>query len=83
MERKKQLSPVTNKYYVERDFMVGRTVSLAGFKFLLISSDEYTQKYIKDNGEVFPEASYRAIIAKIKAPAKNYPSLQAYAIDLL
>lgn len=83
MERKKQLSPVTGNYYVERDFMIGRTVSLAGFKFMLISSDEYTEKYMEDNGEVFPEASYRAIIAKIKAPAKNYPSLQAYAIDLL
>jgi Ca2+-binding EF-hand superfamily protein len=38
---------------------------------------------MEDNGEVFPEASYRSIIAKIKAPAKNYPSLQDYAIDLL
>lgn len=75
MERKKQLSPITGKYYVERDFMIGRTVSLVGFKFMLISSDEYTQKYMEDNGEVFPEASYRAIIEKIKAPAKNYPSL--------
>ncbi len=75
MERKKQLSPISGKYYVERDFMIGRTVSLAGFKFMLISSDEYTQKYMEDNGEVFPEASHHAIIAKIKAPARNYPSL--------
>ncbi len=63
--------------------MIGRTVSLVGFKFMLISADEYTEKYMEDNGEVFPEASFRAIIAKIKAPAKNYPSLQDYAIDLL
>lgn len=83
MERKKQISPITGKQYVERDFLIGRTVSLAGFKFMLISADEYTEKYMEDNGDVFPEASYRAIIAKIKAPAKNYPSLQDYAIDLL
>ena len=63
--------------------MIGRTVHLAGFKFLLASSDEYTEKYMEDNGEVFPEASYRDIINKIMAPAKDASSLQAYAIDLL
>jgi len=63
--------------------MIGRTVALVGFKFMLISSDEYTEKYMEDNGDVFPEASFRSIISKIKAPSKDYPSLQAYAIDLL
>jgi Ca2+-binding EF-hand superfamily protein len=63
--------------------MIGRTVSLAGFKFMLVSADEYTEKYMEDNGEVFPEASLRSIIAKIKAPAASFGSLQEYAIDLL
>jgi hypothetical protein len=75
MERKKQRSEVSNNYYTERDFTIGRTVALAGFKFMLISCDEYTEKYMEDNGDVFPEASLRAIIKKIKAPARNYPSL--------
>jgi EF-hand domain-containing protein 1 len=83
MERKKQRSEVSNNYYTERDFTIGRTVALAGFKFMLVSCDEYTEKYMEDNGDVFPEASLRAIISKIKAPARNYPSLQAYAIELL
>jgi hypothetical protein len=83
MKRKKQVNPISNKYYQERDFMIGRTAALAGFKFMLISTDEYTEKYMEDNGEVFPEASYRSIINKIKAPAKDFESLQAYAIDLL
>jgi len=55
--------------------LIGRTVHLAGFKFLLVSSDEYTEKYMEDNGEVFPEASYKTIIQKIKAPAKDSSSL--------
>jgi EF-hand domain-containing protein 1 len=83
MERKKQCSPITNSYYTERDFMIGRTVALAGFKFMLTSADEYTEKYMEDNGDVFPEASFRAVIRKIKAGASNFDSLQAYCIDLL
>ena len=65
MERKKQSSPVTNAYYTERDFTIGRTVALAGFKFMLISADEYTEKYMRDNGDVFPEASINNIIKKL------------------
>ena len=83
MERKKQRSQITGQYYTEKDFLIGRTVHLGGFKFMLTSSDEYTEKYMQDNGDIFPEASIRAIINKIKAPARNYPDLQAYAIDLL
>ena len=63
--------------------MLSRTVFLVGFKFMLMTSDEYTEKYMEDNSTVFPEVSLQSIINKIKAPAKNYPSLQAYAIDLL
>jgi hypothetical protein len=55
--------------------MIGRTVQLAGFKFMLVSCDEYTEKYMEDNGDVFPEASFRNIVNKIKAPAKNFKSL--------
>ena len=63
--------------------MIGRTVFLGGFKFMLSSADEYTEKYMEDNSEVFPEASLRNVIDKIKAPAKNFPDLQSYVIDLL
>lgn len=83
MERKKQRSPVTNNYYAERDFTVGKTVQLAGFKFMLVSCDEYTEKYMEDNGDQFPEATYKALMKKIKAPAVNFPSLTEYAMHLL
>jgi hypothetical protein len=83
MERKKQKNPVNSQYYAEKDFLLGRTVALGGFKFMLMSADEYTEKYMEDNHAQFPEASLHHIIEKIKAPARNYPSLQSYAIDLL
>jgi hypothetical protein len=83
MERKKHKNPVTSTYYSEKDFLIGRTVFLGGFKFQLISADEYTEKYMEDNTDFFPESSLDNIINKIKKPAVKYPSLQAYVIDLL
>ncbi len=56
---------------------------LGGFKFQLVSADEYTEKYMEDNPDCFPEASLEQIISKIKKPAAKYPNLQAYAINLL
>ena len=83
MERKKHKSPITSTYYTEKDFLIGRTVFLGGFKFQLCSADEYTEKYMEDNPDQFPEASMDKIILKIKKLSKNYGSLQEYAIDLL
>ena len=83
MERKKHKSPVTGTYYTEKDFLIGRTVFLGGFKFQLQSADEYTEKYMEDNPDQFPEASMDKIILKIKKLSKNYPTLQDYACDLL
>ena len=38
---------------------------------------------MEDNGNVFPEACIDHIFAKILAPAKKFPSLQDFAVDLL
>ena len=46
MERKKQINPVTNRYYQEKDFVIGSTCFLVGFKFMLARADEYTEKYM-------------------------------------
>lgn len=83
MERKKHKNPVTTTYYAEKDFLIGRTVFLGGFKFQLISADEYTEKYMEDNPDCFPESSMLAIIEKIKKPAGRYKDLQTYVIELL
>jgi len=66
MERKKQTNPTTNRYYCEKDFTLGATVFLVGFKFMLVKADEYTEKYMEDNGTQFPEASIDSIVDKIK-----------------
>jgi hypothetical protein len=83
MERKKHRTPVTGGYYAEKDFLIGKTIFLGGFKFNLQSCDNYTEKYMGDNPDQFPEAAFENIISKIKKPAAKWPSLQEYVIALL
>jgi len=47
---------------VERDFLIGKTIFLGGYKFQLLKADEYTEKYMEDNPEIFPEASLQRIL---------------------
>ena len=83
MERKKHTNPVTNQYYDEKEFLIGRTIYLRGFKFQLQKADEYTEKYMEDNPDVFREASFDNVIAKIKKGAQGSNSLQEYVISLI
>jgi len=83
MERKKHKSPITDNYYAEKDFLVGRTIFLGGFKFNLQSADNYTEKYMGDNPNQFPEAAIENILAKIKKPSSKFNSLQEYVCYLL
>jgi hypothetical protein len=75
MERKKHSNPVSNNYYNERDFLLGHTIFLGGFKFQLMKADEYTEKYMEDNPDVFPQSALNHVIAKIKRGAANYKNL--------
>ena len=83
MHRKKQTNPVSGKYYQEKDFKIAAVVFLGGFKFRLCKADDYTEKYMEDNGNVFPEASIETLVEKIKKAACKFPSLQEYAIHLM
>lgn len=83
MERKKQTNPVTGKYYTEKDFVLGMTVFLVGFKFMLVKADEYTEKYMEDNANIFPEASVDDLMNKIKLQGAGSANLQEYAIELM
>ena len=75
MEKKKHNNPVSGDYYVEKDFLIGKTICLGGFKFQLIKADEYTEKYMEDNVEVYPQAHLMNILVKIQKGSKQYSSL--------
>ena len=83
MEKKTHRNPVTDGNYEEKDLCIGRTLFLGGFRFQLISADEYTEKYMEDNPEQFPEQNINNILDKIKKKAVGYASMQDYCIDLL
>jgi len=57
---------VSGSYYQERDFVIGKIVFLAGFKFTLFKTDEYTEKYMEDNVGKFPIGSVDFLFEKIK-----------------
>jgi hypothetical protein len=55
--------------------VLGQTLFLVGFKFMLVKADEYTEKYMEDNPDIFPSASIDFLLDKIKLAAKNHGSL--------
>lgn len=67
LERKTHKNVATGQNYKEKDFLIGKTVYLGGWRFQLLTSDEYTEKYMMDNEEVFPESSLQQVIIKIKS----------------
>lgn len=46
LERSKHKHPITNKYYAEKDFVLGDTIVLRNYKFQLLRADEFTVKYM-------------------------------------
>jgi hypothetical protein len=56
MERKKHKNPVSGRYFTEKDFVLGRAIKIGGWSFQLVSADEYTEKFMEDNPDLYPEA---------------------------
>jgi len=83
MERQKHKNPAKGEYYLEKDFLIGKTIYLNGFRFQIQSADEYTEKYMTDNAEEFPQSNVTFVMNKIKEGAGAFPSLQDYAVHLL
>jgi len=83
MERKKHNNPVHGSYYAEKDFLIGHTIFLGGFKFQLLKADEYTEKYMEENPDLFPQADISSVVAKVRRASVGHKSLQDFAIALL
>src|SRR3569833_1706299 len=78
LEKKKHNNPVTKDYYQEKDFLIGRTVFLSGYKIQLLKCDEYTEKYMEDYGDLIPETHLVRVLDKIKKGASAFNSAQEY-----
>jgi hypothetical protein len=83
MERQKVKNPYTNRYYTEKDFVVGTTIYANKFIFKLVECDEYTKKYMKDNPEVFKDSDLISIVNRLRAAGIKFNSDEAFAVELL
>lgn len=83
LERRKFKNPYNNQNYEERDFAIGRTIVLQGFRFFLAKADEYTHKFMDSRPQCFPEANVSAILRKIVSRDAQFGNRQNFLIELL
>ena len=83
LEKMRMKNPYTNKYYCEKDMVVGNTIYLNKFTFRLLECDEYTKKYMRDNAEIFRDSDCSEVIERIRISGCRYKTLEEYLIDIL
>ena len=76
-------NPYTNKYYSEKDLMVGKTIYLNKYTFRLLECDEYTKKYMRDNAEIFRDSDCSEVIGRIRTAGNYFDNMDNYLITLL
>ena len=65
-EKQRVKNPYTNKYYTEKDFVIGNLIYVNKYKFKLLECDEYTRKYMLSNPEVFRDSDIKNIVNRIR-----------------
>jgi hypothetical protein len=83
MERQKHKNPYSNKYYAEKDFVVGNTIYINKYIFKLLECDEYTKKYMRDNPENFRDSDVNNVVERIRLSGLKYNSREEFVIDVL
>lgn len=83
MEKQKIKNPYTNRYYTEKDFIVGNTIYVNKFIFKLTECDDYTKKYMSDNADVFKDSDLNSIVNRIRAAGIKHNSDEAFAVELI
>mgnify|MGYP001559644968 FL=1 len=83
MERKKHKNLTTGQYYQQKEFMIGKTIYLNSYWFQIVEGDEYTEKYMEDNPEIFPQSNAIYVLNKIKEGASWFANVNEFAIQLV
>ena len=65
-EKQRVKNPYTNKYYTEKDFVIGNLIYVNKYTFKLIEMDEYTRKYMISNPEVFRDSDIKNVVNRIR-----------------
>lgn len=83
MEKAKMKNPYTNRYYTEKDLLVGNTIYLNKYTFRLLECDEYTKKYMRDNAEIFRDSDPSEVVERIRTAGGKFESMDKYLIEIL
>ena len=83
LERKRVKNPYTNKYYDEKDLMVGKTIYINKYTFRLLECDEYTKKYMRDNAEIFRDSDCSEVIERIRTSGNRFKDFNDYLVSIL
>ena len=83
LERKKVKNPYTNRYYNEKDLMVGKTIYINKYTFRLLECDEYTKKYMRDNAEIFRDSDCSEVIERIRISGNRFNDFNDYLVAIL
>jgi len=78
----KNLTTTNGNYYTSNDFKLGEIVTLANYKFQLLRADEFTNKYMKENPEIFQEANIDNVLDKLFSHRKNFKNNEDFAVNL-
>lgn len=65
-DRQRIKNPFTNKYYTEKDCIIGNCIYANHYTFKLLKMDEYTRKYMLSNPEIFRDANVKNVVNRIK-----------------
>jgi len=82
LEKRQHKKPDTTQYYNAKDFRLGETLTLTNYRFQLLRADEFTNKYMKENVETFPEANIDFVLDKLFSYRKNFKNNEDFAVNL-
>ena len=82
-EKQRVKNPYTNKYYTEKDFVIGNLIYVNKYTFKLIEMDEYTRKYMVSNPEVFRDSDIKNVVNRIRLGCKEYNDFEEFLVHLI
>ena len=82
-DEERMKNPYTNRYYSEKDLMVGKTIYLNKYTFRLLECDEYTKKYMRDNAEIFRDSDCSEVIGRIRTAGNDFDNMDNYLVAIL
>lgn len=66
LEKAPHKNPITSKYYTMSDMMIGEVLVLNTLRFQILKADEFTQKFMQERPNVFPQSDITYIMDRLR-----------------